>query len=94
MIKNVLLRAIDWYQKNISAGMPRRCRYYPTCSTYAMTAVRVHGPAKGTILAGWRLLRCNPLTDGGVDHVPARGHWRREPYVRPAADEYPDPVTY
>ena len=46
----------------------RRCRYYPTCSEYAVTAVREYGVARGVILAGWRLLRCNPFTPGGVDH--------------------------
>ena len=61
---------VRFYQACISPALPRRCRYYPTCSAYAVEAVRVHGALKGVLLAAWRLARCNPLTPGGVDHVP------------------------
>lgn len=71
-----LIAAIRWYQRTVSPGLPRRCRYYPTCSAYAVEALDVHGPVKGLLLAAWRLLRCNPLTKGGVDHVPEQGQWR------------------
>jgi uncharacterized protein len=45
------------------------CKYHPTCSQYAIDALRRHGLVRGSVLAGWRLLRCNPWSDGGVDHV-------------------------
>jgi uncharacterized protein len=45
------------------------CKYHPTCSQYALDAVRCHGLARGSILAAWRLLRCNPWSRGGVDYV-------------------------
>ena len=49
---------------------PRVCRYEPTCSHYAEQAVRRHGVVRGLALAGWRLLRCNPWSEGGYDPVP------------------------
>lgn len=70
------LAPIRFYQRWISPAFPARCRYYPSCSAYAVEAVTVHGPIKGLLLATWRLLRCNPLTRGGVDHVPDPGRWR------------------
>ena len=45
------------------------CKYHPSCSQYALDAFRQHGLLKGAILAGWRLLRCNPWSHGGVDHA-------------------------
>ena len=58
------------YQRFLSPLLPRTCRYHPTCSAYALEAVSRHGVVKGLGLAAWRLLRCNPLTDGGYDPVP------------------------
>jgi putative membrane protein insertion efficiency factor len=60
------------YQRFISPLLPPRCKYYPTCSNYTVEAIRVHGPWRGLALAGWRLLRCNPLSDGGLDPVPPK----------------------
>ncbi len=48
---------------------PRVCKYEPTCSHYAEQAIRVHGPLRGMLMAGWRLLRCNPWSRGGYDPV-------------------------
>lgn len=53
----------------------QHCRYHPSCSTYAVRALQVHGPITGLALTGWRLLRCNPFTKGGVDPVPRLGRW-------------------
>jgi hypothetical protein len=50
--------------------LPPRCRFYPTCSAYAVEALAVHGLLRGTALAAWRLLRCAPWHPGGVDPVP------------------------
>lgn len=60
------------YQKLVSPLIPARCRYYPTCSRYAVESYRTHGAFWGTVLTVWRLLRCNPWSRGGVDHVPVR----------------------
>jgi uncharacterized protein len=57
------------YQRAISPGLPRRCRYEPTCSRYAVQAIREYGILRGTVLAVWRLLRCNPWSRGGYDPV-------------------------
>ncbi|MCW2949078.1 MAG: hypothetical protein JWN41_91 [Thermoleophilia bacterium] len=56
----------------VSRFLPARCRYHPSCSTYALTAVRRHGVFLGAVLSVWRILRCNPWSAGGVDHVPAK----------------------
>jgi uncharacterized protein len=57
------------YQRWISPAFGQRCRYYPSCSEYAVQAVRQFGILRGLILAGWRLLRCNPFSRGGFDPV-------------------------
>ena len=63
----LLIRA---YQKFISPLLPAQCKYYPSCSCYAMTAYEKHGLLLGTVLTAWRLLRCNPWSMGGIDEVP------------------------
>lgn len=55
------------YQRVISPAIPQRCKYHPSCSQYAVTAVREYGILRGSVLTIWRLLRCNPWSDGGVD---------------------------
>jgi putative membrane protein insertion efficiency factor len=60
------------YQRLISPAIPRRCKYEPTCSRYAVEAIRRYGIARGLVLAGWRLLRCNPWSYGGYDPVEAQ----------------------
>jgi putative membrane protein insertion efficiency factor len=68
-LSGVILAPIMAYQRFISPAMPRRCKYYPTCSAYAIDAVREFGVLRGLVLAGWRLLRCNPFSHGGYDPV-------------------------
>ena len=68
---------IRLYQRFISPLLPRRCKYEPTCSAYAVEAVRSFGAARGSVLAVWRLLRCNPLSDGGHDPVSSQQVFRR-----------------
>ena len=68
----VFLAPIRLYQRFISPALPRRCKYEPTCSAYAVDAVRELGVIRGSILAGWRLLRCNPWSHGGWDPVADR----------------------
>jgi uncharacterized protein len=60
------------YQRVISPAIPRRCKYEPTCSRYAVEAIREYGILRGAVLAGWRLLRCNPWSYGGYDPVHAQ----------------------
>jgi putative membrane protein insertion efficiency factor len=60
------------YQRLISPAIPRRCKYEPTCSHYAVDAIREYGILKGLVLAGWRVLRCNPWSYGGYDPVSAQ----------------------
>jgi len=83
-VKRVLLALIRAYQRRISPVFPRRCRYEPTCSSYAVESIDRFGVARGTLLAGWRLLRCNPFSHGGFDPVPGRFTLRVGP-VDPAA---------
>ncbi|MDN4483449.1 membrane protein insertion efficiency factor YidD [Demequina lignilytica] len=61
------------YQLTVSPLTGPTCKFHPTCSHYGMEAVRVHGAVLGSLMAGWRVLRCNPWSHGGVDDVPARG---------------------
>ena len=58
---------VRFYQRAISPVLPRRCKYYPSCSQYAVTAIRRYGILRGLVLTAWRLLRCNPWSHGGVD---------------------------
>lgn len=71
-MKRVLLAPIRAYQRWISPARPRRCRYEPTCSAYAVSAIERFGVARGSLLAAWRLLRCNPFSHGGFDPVPRK----------------------
>ena len=80
-VRALLSGLILGYQRLISPMMGPRCRFYPSCSSYALEAVRVHGAAKGTVLATARVCRCHPWNDGGVDHVPPKGAWKPAPYV-------------
>ena len=72
--KYLLMGFIRVYQWTISPLLGPVCRYHPSCSHYGFEAIRVHGAAKGTVLTAWRILRCNPWSPGGVDHVPPRKH--------------------
>jgi uncharacterized protein len=72
----LLLGAILTYRGLFGGMLAGRCRFYPSCSAYALEAVRVHGAVKGSLLAVWRVLRCSPLTPGGLDPVPSGRRWR------------------
>jgi uncharacterized protein len=76
MLRLLATLPIVIYSRFVSPALPRRCRYEPTCSSYALQAVRRHGVARGFVLAGWRLLRCNPFSDGGFDPVEAQRLFR------------------
>ena len=68
----IVVAPVRFYQRFVSPALPQRCKYHPSCSHYAVTAVRQYGILRGLILAGWRLLRCNPFSHGGFDPVPDR----------------------
>ncbi|HEV3033558.1 MAG TPA: membrane protein insertion efficiency factor YidD [Solirubrobacteraceae bacterium] len=72
----VAVTPIVLYQHVISPALPRRCKYEPTCSRYAVEAIREYGILRGLVLAGWRLLRCNPWSHGGYDPVEAQRVFR------------------
>ena len=72
VISKGLIALIRFYQRNISPRKISCCRFTPTCSAYAIEAIKIHGCIKGTALAVWRILRCNPFCKGGVDPVPPR----------------------
>ena len=69
VLRAAAIAPIRLYQRLISPAIPSRCKYYPSCSQYAVDAVRQYGVLRGVVLAAWRLLRCNPWSHGGVDHV-------------------------
>ncbi|MBD3426940.1 MAG: membrane protein insertion efficiency factor YidD [Candidatus Omnitrophica bacterium] len=68
-MKQALIAFIRAYKKVISPLFIRSCRFYPTCSDYAIEAIRKHGTIKGSAMSVWRLLRCNPFSRGGFDPV-------------------------
>lgn len=74
----VLAGLVRAYQLVVSPWVSVSCKYYPSCSAYALEAVRTHGAIRGVRMAAWRLLRCNPWSSGGVDHVPPP-HTARDP---------------
>lgn len=70
-MKKVLIKLIRFYQEHISAHKASAtCKFFPTCSQYAIEAISKHGALKGGALSVWRILRCNPWSKGGYDPVP------------------------
>ena len=67
-MRKIIIGIIQFYQKWISPSFAPRCKYYPSCSSYAATAIENYG-IKGVVMATWRLVRCNPWSHGGVDYV-------------------------
>ena len=68
----IVLAPVRGYQRFISPALPRRCKYHPSCSAYAVQAVETYGILRGVVLAVWRVLRCNPFSHGGYDPVSAQ----------------------
>jgi uncharacterized protein len=83
-VKRIALAPLHAYRRWISPGLPRRCRYEPSCSAYAVESIERFGVLRGGLLAAWRLLRCNPFSHGGFD--PVRDHFtlRGLGHVHPA----------
>jgi hypothetical protein len=70
MIKRAVIGSIRFYQRFISPGLGPKCRYYPTCSAYTLTAIERYGVAKGSWMGVRRIARCHPFHPGGYDPVP------------------------
>ena len=83
LLRSLTCGAIRFYQAALSPMNPWGCKYWPSCSHYALEAIQLHGLRRGAWLALRRLLRCHPLVCGGFDPVPARPAGRAEPEPRP-----------
>ena len=81
-LRALAIAPIRVYQRAISPALGNRCRYYPSCSEYAVQAIRSYGILRGLVLAAWRLLRCNPWSHGGFDHVEEQKLFRARPRAR------------
>jgi uncharacterized protein len=79
-----LILLLMGYRKTISPLYGQVCRFFPSCSAYALEAVTVHGAVKGSWLAGRRILRCHPWNEGGVDHVPTSPGFERRLRANPS----------
>jgi putative membrane protein insertion efficiency factor len=86
--RRIALAPVRGYQRLISPALPRRCKYHPTCSAYAVQAVESYGILRGAVLAAWRLLRCNPFSHGGYDPVSAQTVFRRPSTRIPDSSRY------
>jgi putative membrane protein insertion efficiency factor len=78
-LRALVLLPLRGYQRLISPLLPARCKYHPSCSTYAVQAIETFGILRGSVLAAWRLLRCNPFSLGGYDPVSAQRLFRPAP---------------
>lgn len=79
-MKKLFILLIKFYRTFISPLKPPVCKYYPTCSCYAMQAIERFGVIRGTALATWRIMRCNPWSLGGIDYVPEKFTFRVKKY--------------
>jgi putative membrane protein insertion efficiency factor len=84
-MRALAIAPIRLYQRVISPVIPARCKYHPSCSQYAVEAIRHYGILRGVVLASWRLLRCNPWSHGGVDFVHDQKLFRSRPRPEPQA---------
>jgi hypothetical protein len=71
-LRALVVLPLRGYQRVLSPAIGQRCRYYPSCSEYAVQAIMRFGILRGLVLAGWRLLRCNPWSRGGFDPIDAQ----------------------
>ena len=70
--RELFLLPVHLYRRLIAPALPPRCKYYPSCSAYAVQAIRELGVIRGSIVAAWRVVRCNPWSLGGVDELSDR----------------------
>lgn len=79
MIASLLVALVRLYRVVLSPVLPRSCKYHPSCSQYAIDALRKYGALRGSVLAAWRILRCNPGSHGGYDPVAHQHVFRARP---------------
>jgi putative membrane protein insertion efficiency factor len=91
-MKKLLTAPIKFYQKWISPMFGPRCKYYPSCSSYAVTAIENYG-LKGIAMSLWRLIRCNPWSHGGVDYVQVKEDLNKKEINKEKLDEKKEKVT-
>lgn len=91
-MKKILTFLIKGYHKHISPLLPQACRFYPTCSMYAVEAIERFGVIRGSLLATYRILRCNPFCRGGYDPVPEKFTFKRQE-VKPDTLEENDNIA-
>jgi putative membrane protein insertion efficiency factor len=80
-MRTAAIGAIRVYQRFLSPLLGPRCKYYPSCSEYAVQAIGRYGILRGAVLAAWRLLRCNPFSHGGYDPVTDQTLFRRHAHI-------------
>lgn len=68
-MRKIFIKPIEMYRRFVSPILPPSCRYWPSCSEYALQAIQKHGVLKGGLLGAWRVIRCNPWSKGGIDPV-------------------------
>jgi putative membrane protein insertion efficiency factor len=81
VLRELFLLPLHAYRAVISPNLAPRCKYYPSCSTYAVEAVRELGVIRGSVVAAWRVVRCNPFSHGGVDELAGRSLFRDPAHV-------------
>ncbi len=91
-MKKLMIRMIRFYKRNLSPLKPPCCKYYPTCSSYAIEAIEKRGAFVGFFLTLFRILRCNPFSKGGYDPVPEKGEPIRRGQSEPRAGDQIDAV--
>jgi putative membrane protein insertion efficiency factor len=91
-MKKLLTAPIKFYQKWISPMFGPRCKYYPSCSSYAVTAIENYG-LNGIAMSLWRLMRCNPWSHGGVDYVQVKEDLNKKEINKEKLDEKKEKVT-
>ena len=68
-MRKIFVKPIEVYRRFVSPMLPPSCRYWPSCSEYALQAIEKHGVLKGGLMGAWRVTRCNPWSEGGIDPV-------------------------
>ncbi len=68
-MRKIFVKPIEVYRRFVSPMLPPSCRYWPSCSEYALQSIQKHGVLKGGLLGAWRVIRCNPWSRGGIDPV-------------------------